>query len=162
MKATFSRITQVISDTADKTATVVRNGDTVLNGRVAGGAIRVILSSAEIDIGAPSQAPPGVRKTNCTHSVYPCRQVRNISIWVEAKRLFVSRSAFADCADIGTMTISVNGEDIILTLVGGDASEGYTVKITFDTERVKRREVFQSESDSLSDTTTYLTVAALN
>ncbi len=148
--------------TPDRHVAVNRDGDSVLKGSVWGRAIRVLLSASKIDIGSPQEAPPSVRETNCTYSAYPCSQVRNIRIWVGTKELFVPRSAFADCSDIGTMALAASGGNFILTLLGGDGAEGYVVKIFFDAGRVKKREVYTIEGgESLAQTTTYMVLESL-
>jgi hypothetical protein len=146
----------------NKPVAVNPNGDSVLNGRIGGKTIRIILSAYKIDIGGQGQTPPRVRKTNCTYSSYPCSQVSNLSIWVGEKKLFVFRSVFADCADIGTMALTSAAGVNVLTLIGGDASEGYTVKVFFDDHRVKKRELYADEANSLVETTTYMPPAVLN
>jgi len=50
----------------------------------------------------------------------------------------------------------------VITLIGGDASEGFTVKVFFDGRRVKRRELYSNEANSLDEVTTYLPLAVLN
>lgn len=137
-------------------------GDSVLNGVARGQAVRVVISTYKRDVGRPGEPAPRVRRTNCTYSRYPCSQVNNLRIWVNGKELFLSRSLFADLADVGTMVLTSDAGVNLLTLVGGDASESYTVKVYFDADRVEKREVYSNEAGSLSETTTYAPPAALD
>ncbi len=50
----------------------------------------------------------------------------------------------------------------VLVLNGGDASEGYTVKVFFDANRVLKREVRADEAGSLAEVTTYHARAVLD
>jgi len=144
---------------AENKATKVANtGESVIETRIAGKIIRVIVSTYSVDVGGPDQTPPpvGERMTNCTYSRFPCNQVSNMRISIAGKKLFVPRSVFADRADAGSMSLtSISGLNV-LTIVGGDAAEGYFLKVYFDAERVKKRELYDAESNSLLQTTTYL------
>ena len=131
-------------------------------GKVDGKTIRVVLSTNKIDIGGSDQTPPQVRKTSCTYSKFPCSQISNLNISVNGKKLFVPRSVFADRTDVGTMNLSGADGINVITLVGGDASEGYTVKVFFDGRRVKKRELYSNEANSLDEATTYFRPVVLN
>lgn len=143
---------------------VVPSGDSVLETKVGGKKIRIVLTTYKIDIGTPSQTPPptGESKNNCTYSSFPCSQVSNVKIWISGKKLFVPRSVFADCTDVGNMSVAREGGINVMTLVGGDASESYTLKVYFDSKRVKKRELHDLESSSLLEVTTYLPLPVLN
>jgi hypothetical protein len=61
------------------------------------------------------------------------------------------------------MSVGRESGDLVLTLVGGDASEAYSVKIVFDAHRVKKRSVYWSEgNNALLETTTYMPPIVLN
>ena len=141
-----------------KPTKVALSGESELETKVSGKTIRVVISTFRVNLGSSSPTPPptGEGKTNCTYSRFPCNQVSNVRIWVAGKRLFVPRSVFADRADIGNMGVTSEGGMNVLTLVGGDASEGYTFKVFFGTDRVKKRELYDAESNSLLQVTTYL------
>jgi len=141
---------------------VAAEGDSMLSVSLGGQVVRVTVSTAKVDIGKPGQSPPRVQKTNCTYSRYPCSQVTNLSITRAGKELIVPRSVFADLADIGTMVLEGVGAANVLTLYGGDGSEGYKVRVVFDTGRVKKREVYASEANALLETTTYMPPPVLN
>ena len=147
-----------------KSRKVAQSGDSVLETKVGGKTIRVVITTYRIDIGSPSQEPPpaGEANTNCTYSRFPCSQVSNLQVWVEGKRLFVPRSAFADAADVGNMSVTSEAGAYAVALDGGDASEAYTVKLFFGAHRVRKRELYHLESDSLLEVTTYLPSPVLN
>lgn len=130
-------------------------GESALVETVNGKSVRVVLSAYEIEIGK-SEPSAMEQKTNCTYGRHPCSQVSNLSIWVGKRRLLIPRSVFADCADVGAMWMTSQGETYVLGLGGGDGAEAYTVKIYFDSHEIKRREVFDGETKKLLQTTTYM------
>jgi hypothetical protein len=141
-----------------KPTKIALSGDSELETKVAGKTIRVVVSTYKVDLGSPNPTPPptGEGKTNCTFSRFPCNQISNVRIWVAGKKLFVPRSVFADRADVGNMRIASEAGMYVLTLDGGDASEGYSLKVFFDAGHVKKRELYDVESNSLLQVTTYL------
>jgi len=147
-----------------QTANVAKSGDSVLEAKLDIGTIRVVISTYTIEIGTPSMTPPttGEAKTNCTYSSLPCSQVSNLKIWVRGRRIFVPRSVFADITDVGNMSLSTERGLSVLTLDGGDASESYTLKVFFNANRVKKREVYGGEGGKLSEETNYLPPVVFN
>jgi len=141
-----------------KPTKVALSGESELETKVAGKTIRVTISTYKVDLDSPNPMPPptGEAKTNCTYSRFPCNQVSNLRIWVAGKRIFVPRSVFADRADAGNMSVTSEAGMYVLSLDGGDASEGYTLKVFFDAGHVKKRELYDVESNSLLQVTTYL------
>ena len=77
-------------------------------------------------------------------------------MWVNGSSLFVPRSVFADCTDVGNMRLTTDAGVYVLTLSGGDASEAYSVKVFFTANQVKKREVYDLESNRLRQSTTYM------
>ena len=140
-----------------KPTKVLESGDSVLEAMVSGKPIRVVITTYRVDLGAtrPTPPPTGEGNTNCTYSRFPCSQVSNLRIWVAGNRLFVPRSVFADIADVGNMSMASEGGVNILTLVGGDGSEAYSVKVFFGVDRVKKREFYGLESNKVLQVTTY-------
>lgn len=136
-------------------ATVRSSGDSTLDVKINGTAVRIVISAYEIDIGEQGE-PPEIQKNNCTYSSYPCSQVSNLQIWVNGSNLFVPRSVFAECTDIGNMRLTKIAGFYILTLTGGDASGAYSVKIYFTANQVKKRAVYNLEANSMCEYTTYL------
>lgn len=143
---------------------VARSGDSELQAKLNGNTIRVVISTNVVDLGGPTSAQPptGDAKTNCTYSRFPCSQVNNLKIWIAGKRIIVPRSVFADCTDIGNMSITGKNGLYVLQLVGGDASEGYSVNVFFTARRVTKREVYASEANALLESTTYSPPIGLN
>ena len=142
-------------------ASVNRNGNSSLETEINGTAVRIVIAAYPIDIGK-QEAPPDERKNNCTYSSFPCSQVSNLRIWVNGANLFVPRSVFADCTDVGNMRLTKDAGGYILTLTGGDASEAYSVKLFFTADQVKKREVYDLESGSMRQSTTYTQPPVLN
>jgi hypothetical protein len=136
-------------------ATVRSSGDSTLDAKISGTVVRIVISAYEIDIGEQGE-PPEIRKNNCTYSSYPCSQVSSLRIWVNGANLFVPRSVFAECTDVGNMRLTTVAGFYILTLTGGDASEAYSVKIYFTAHQVKKRVVYDLEANSMCEYTTYL------
>lgn len=69
--------------------------------------------------------------------------VNKIKLRIDNKAIFFPRSAFCDLTDIISASLIIENEEMILLIIGGDASESYKVEIIFDKKRVKRR-VFYS------------------
>jgi hypothetical protein len=133
---------------------VARSGSSSLDTEISGTSVRVVATTYQVDIGK-QEVPPEERTNNCTYSSFPCSQFSSLRIWVKGTSLFVPRSVFADCADVGNMRLTVEAGVYVLTLAGGDASEAYSVKVFFTSEQVKKREVYDLESGSLRQSTTY-------
>lgn len=129
----------------------------VLNGK----SIRALVDTHRIDIGGSSPPRPDERKTNCTYSRFPCSQIDSLNLFVDDKPLFVPRSVFADLADAGAMSLAARSGLNVLTISGGDASEGYTVRIYFDGSRLLRRELYANEANHLTQETIYKAPAVL-
>jgi hypothetical protein len=133
---------------------VARSGSSSLDTEVNGTPVRIVVTAHQVDIGR-QEVPPEERKNNCTYSSFPCSQVSSLRIWVKGASLFIPRSVFADCTDVGNMSLSTEAGVYVLTLSGGDASEAYTVKVFFTSDQVKKREVYDFESGSMRQSTTY-------
>lgn len=132
------------------------SGETALVANIGKTKIEVNFNTHEVQIGKPSDHRPAVIKSNCTYSKYPCSIVDWIGISVNGNPLFVPRSAFADLADLNDATISATKKGWVLTLDGGDASEGYIVKITFGANEVMLRTLASGMSpDQLLQKTIY-------
>lgn len=125
--------------TAQQRMSVASKGETVIVDKSEKLNVRVTIKTHEAQIGKPSDKRPDVIRSSCTYSRYPCSIVDYIDIVVNGKPIIVPRSVFCDLADLNTAEVRIGQNESILTLIGGDASESYLVKIEFDTERVKRR-----------------------
>lgn len=125
---------------ADQLSTsVASRGETLVAATAGKLTVRVKIKTHEMQIGKPSDGRPAVIQSNCTYSKYPCSSVDRVDIIVNGNPLFVPRSVFCDLADLNKAEIRASEKGSILTLYGGDASEGYIVKIEFDGTQVKRR-----------------------
>lgn len=134
---------------------VARNGDSLLETKINGTPVRIAITAYQIDIGKQKEPPPE-RSNNCTYSSFPCSQVSNLRISVGGTNLFVPRSVFADCTDVGNMSLTTEAGGYVLTLTGGDASEAYSVKVFFTAHEVTKRELHDIESNSMRQSTTYM------
>jgi hypothetical protein len=54
------------------------------------------------------------------------------------------------------------GQQVVLTLGGGDASESYFVEVTFDGKLVKQRVVISNEDRQVMQKTTYFESEPMN
>jgi hypothetical protein len=144
------------AETAQKRTPVTSKGETVIAAKSAKLNVQVRIKTHEVKIGKPSDKRPDVTCSSCTYSRYPCSIVDSIDIAVNDKAIIVPRSVFCDLADLTTAEIKIGQKESILTLIGGDASEGYIVKIVFDAEQVKRRVTASGMlPDQPSQVTTY-------
>ena len=135
---------------------VAPRGETFVLGFLGKSEVRVTLTTHEVQIGKPSDRPPEEKRTSCTLSRYPCSIVDEIKIAIGGTPLHIPRSAFCDLADVTFAQLDTDLQDATLTLTGGDASESYVAKITFGTDRVKKRTLSSAISpDGLLEETVY-------
>jgi len=124
--------------------TVTSKGETVASVRLGQVPIQVKIRTHELPNGTAAK-PVKPTDSACTMSRIPCSVVDGVEIEVAGEPLFVPRSAFSDLSDLSTAKVSVNKGKYALTLVGGDASESYVVKIVFSRKRVTYRSLTSSE-----------------
>lgn len=96
-----------------------------------------------------------MQSSPCTGSRTPCRIIDEMKVLVDGSPLHVPGSVFRDLSDIRSGEISsAKGDDFLLVLHGGDASEAYMVVIRFDKERIKQRTLASSliEDQPLEET----------
>lgn len=118
---------------------VASQGNTLVDAASGQTKVQVVLKTHKMEIGKPADPRPAVIESNCTYSKFPCSLVDGLTIHVNGNALFVPRSVFADLADLNTVDVKPAGKVWDLTISGGDGSEGFIVRITFDTEQVVRR-----------------------
>ena len=143
---------------AEKQTLVKSTGETTIAAKYQNLAIQVKIVTHEVDIGEPSNGRPDVIRSNCTYSRHPCSIVDYINISVNGKSLFVPRSVFSDLADLSRGEIRANKDSATLILDGGDASESYILKVSFNAEHVKSRTIVAGEFDEVLETTSYFQV----
>lgn len=80
---------------------------------------------------------PGDRNCRCDHF---------IDIVVNGEKIIVPYSVFCELNDLNRGKVFIERKNMILMLDGGDASEGYYVKIEFDREHVTRKAVYVDTS----------------
>ena len=108
---------------AQGNATVQVNGQTVLSA----GSNR---ANASITIDTDSEKAPA-----------EVNRIRSLAISVNGKELFVPRSVYADLEDPREASLGVRRKGFMLTILGGDASNSYSVCVDFDARKVSRRVV---------------------
>lgn len=92
----------------------------------------------------------------CTGSRDPCSLIVAMEVRVANAPLHVPGSVFRDLSDLRSGEIKRRGNDFLLTLRGGDASESYVAVVEFDEERIKRRSLASSLApDQLLEETIY-------
>jgi hypothetical protein len=136
---------------------IATRGETVLLATSGSITVRVRIRTHEVQNGTPSSPTAASMDLGCTNSRFPCSLVGGLEIFVNDKPLFVPRSVFCDLADLNKGAIKIRQKTSMLTLVGGDASESYIVKIEFDVQGVKRRTLssFTEPNEPLQETVYY-------
>lgn len=91
----------------------------------------------------------------CAGTTNPCRGVERLQIVVNGRDLFVPVSSFFDLSDLRDGKIVISGNEAVLSLKGGDASESYQVNIKFNGGRVISRALFSmlTPGEPLQETT---------
>jgi hypothetical protein len=140
---------------AEEQTPVKSTGETTMAAKYPSMVIQVKIGTHEVDIGKPSNGHPDIIRSNCTYSRYPCSIVDYIDISVNRKPLFVPRSVFSDLADLNQAMIRADKDGAILILNGGDASESYILKVSFNAENIKSRTLVDGEFDEVMQKTTY-------
>ncbi|WP_139306310.1 hypothetical protein [Methylomonas sp. LWB] len=70
--------------------------------------------------------------------------------------MFVPRSVYSDLADISEVTLYQKKKgQFVLSIVGGDASESYTVEITFNKNSLIQRALIGNETKQILQKTIY-------
>ena len=133
------------------------NGRTNVTTHFANSTVEVVLNTHEIQNGTPAN-PVKPQDSSCTMSRHPCIVLDSLAVSVNGKPLFVARSVFCDLADVGTAELNHRGDAWELTLVGGDASEAYSVMIEFTNKFIRHRTLLDLESGQKVQETTYYQV----
>ena len=84
------------------------------------------------------------RHGSCTHSRNQCSVVDDLSIIVDGHPLFVPGSVFGDLADLNSVQVEKIDRWFVLNINGGDASESYVVRVTFNGSRIVTRQLFSA------------------
>jgi len=85
------------------------------------------------------------RFVQCTYSRFPCSLTDQIRVLVDAKEVFVPRSAYADLGDIVTAEWTMERGQVELVIKGGDASESYIARLVLSKGKVSERRVYSGE-----------------
>jgi hypothetical protein len=125
--------------------------------------VSIKITTHEVDIGKPSDPRPEKILSSCTYSRVPCSPVDYMEISVNGNTLHISRSVYADLADVGVASLRQKKKgQFVLTLSGGDASESYYVEITFDKNEVRQRELGSNLDGLVLERTTYFVLPPLD
>lgn len=125
--------------------------------------VSVKITTHELEIGKPSDERPTKILSSCTYSRIPCSPIDYLEIFVNGSTLFVARSVYADLADLGEASLHKNKNgQFVLTLIGGDASESYTIDIAFDGSLVRQRTFMSNESAQIMQKTIYFASHSMN
>ncbi|MBB5191093.1 hypothetical protein HNQ50_001816 [Silvimonas terrae] len=140
----------------DAATTIAPEGVTDISAVSAKHQVIVRISTHTVPI-SPSDtaAAHGGNSSGCTFSRAPCSLVDSLTLTVDGRALFVARSVFADLADLQTATVRQQNKQFVLVLQGGDASESYSVDISFDADRVRQRTVSDYDGRDLLQKTIY-------
>lgn len=86
-----------------------------------------------------------------------------MKILVNERDIFVPVSAYADLGDVLSAEFSTKGGLFVLTVRGGDASESYIVRLSFNKERLLERRVYSGEDPyNVLEVTRYYQVSAVD
>lgn len=125
--------------------------------------VSVKITTRELAIGKPSDERPSKILSSCTYSRFPCSLVDYMEIAINGNAVFVARSVYADLADLGTVSLRQKKKgQFVLKLGGGDASESYTVEVTFDENMVRQRTFSSNEARQVMQKTTYFDSQSMN
>lgn len=122
---------------------IAPDGRSEISAVLAGSTIRVVFRAATVPISASD--PSSRRYAQCTYSRVPCSLTEDIQISANGHEVFVPRAAYADLGDISSAELTTNHGRMILTIQGGDASESYIAKLTFNRQRVLERRLYSGE-----------------
>jgi hypothetical protein len=123
-------------------ATIAPSGDTLIEAASGESRVRIKIRTRVIQEWRADEHSPYSRDSSCTGGRTPCSVVDVIEITANSVPIFVPRSVFCDLGDVNTADLSMGPKSFSLTLIGGDASESYVVKIEFNAKRVIRRMLF--------------------
>lgn len=110
--------------------------------------VRVVIRSHEVDIGKRDKNRRSdllkSNRSSCTYARYPCSVVEFIDIYINNQKITVSRSVFADLADLNKARIILEKKKLFLIFDAADGHAGYFGKIEFNRKQVTRRALYSS------------------
>jgi len=93
------------------------------------------------------------------HSDYvPQTGITAINIRVDGREIYVPFSAVADMMDISKMSVRPERGGFVLLLSGGDGSEAYAARLSFNRSRVYRKTLSPTGQSSWTERTDYRVV----
>jgi hypothetical protein len=159
----FSALTCSATPISNSRMLVASQGVTDVTATFGKTQVSVKITTHELETESSSNERSKIVFSSCTHSRIPCSLVDYVEISINGNTLFVARSVYADLADVGEARLHRSKSGMyVLTLVGGDASESYTVEITFNGSLVKQRTLTSNESGAMMQKTVYFSSPAMN
>jgi hypothetical protein len=136
------------SASAEERTSVADSGETVLRATVGGRTVRALIRTQRKRV----KVSPGETDTTAPERSL----VQRIEIIVNGDRIVVPNSAMYGLVSPLEASLRVASPLSVLTIVGGDTSESYVVKIEFDSKRVRRKIVASGiMPDKPTEITTY-------
>ena len=90
---------------------------------------------------------PG-RGTDCYSEQGQCFSIKKIEMKVSGRKLFIPKSIYSGLFNVSSIRLEPGKILSTLSMEGGDASEGYIVKIEFDRSRIKKKSLYSALSES--------------
>ncbi len=134
--------------------TISKSGISSVRAKLEGKEIVVAIHTVEID--RNSDAFPSIEWEAKTIAV-----VKSLEISINGKRIFVSRSVFADLLDPRAASLRWQKGLFLLTIGGGDGAESYFVHVYFNTTNVTRRTSFSALTPSTPTADTHYRLTVL-
>jgi len=131
-------------------------GPTTLSVHAHGVSIVVKIITHEINNGVP-RAPSWLSLAlGCTTTRYPCHFTEKLSIKVNGRSIYIPGSVTCGLEDLDDARLKTVNHGGMLILRGGDTSESYIAKISFNSVRVKRKDIYSPmEPSFLLEETVY-------
>lgn len=123
---------------ADERSTINRSGDTLLTAVWKKREATVTIRTAKLETDRHSEIPSN-RSNDKAIAV-----IRELSISVDGRQVFVPRSVFADLIDPREAKIGFEIGGFVLSIGGGDGADSYVLHVYFDGKKITRRALYSS------------------
>lgn len=105
----------------------------------------------------------GDRGFHCSGGRIECSPVLDLQFEVDGEDVWLPPSVFADLADANRAELRQTGNTMTLVMQCGDASASYSVRIEFDEERVRKRQIIRGfGTNELAEQTTYFELTPID
>jgi hypothetical protein len=144
------------AETNKQLTEIAPKGETVIVAKSKSMVIDVTIMTQEVNTGEINHLKCNSILENWTYTSNPRCIVSNIKIIVGDKQLEIPTSMIWGLTDVHWADISINDEEATLTLLCGDASEAYDIKIIFDKNHIKYKTLsYGFDPDETVEKTTY-------